>query len=105
MPNSSTFTRRTFLQTSATGVLASSLASGSPNDTIRLALIGCSGQGVYDLRECLKAPNTKAVAVCDVDQAQLNKAVKRLSEQGQTVDAVKDDFLIHEGTRSFTKFF
>ena len=90
MPNSSTFTRRTFLQTSTTAALASSIAANSPNDTIRLALIGCSGQGVYDLRECLKAPNTKAVAVCDVDQAQLNKAVKRLSEQGQTVDAVKD---------------
>jgi predicted dehydrogenase len=86
----STFTRRTFLQTSTTAALASSLASGSPNDTIRLALIGCSGQGVYNLRECLKAPNTKAVAVCDVDQAQLAKAVKRLAEQGQVVDGVKD---------------
>ncbi len=89
MSKQSGLTRRQFLQSSPAAVVAGqavitkrSLSSPiGANETIRLALIGCSGQGVYDLQECLKAPNTKAVAVCDVDQTQLGKAVKRLGGQ------------------------
>ncbi len=76
-----TTTRRNFVKQSVAGLtLATSKVPGKvlgANNTIRLALIGCSGQGVGDLRDCLKAPNTKAVALCDVDQSQLNKAAQR----------------------------
>ena len=64
MNEQAAYSRRHFLKTSAAAVASSSTVLGA-NDTIRLALIGCSGQGVLDLRECLKAPNTMAVALCD----------------------------------------
>jgi predicted dehydrogenase len=54
------------------------------NDAIRLGLIGCSGQGVGDLRDCLKAPNTRAVALCDLDPAQLAKAAQRIGGNVET---------------------
>ncbi|NOT63044.1 MAG: Gfo/Idh/MocA family oxidoreductase, partial [Acidobacteria bacterium] len=77
-------TRRNFVKGSLAFTAPSVLGA---NDTIRLALIGCSGQGVLDLRECLKAPNTQAVALCDVDATQLDKAKQRI---GGAVETVKD---------------
>jgi predicted dehydrogenase len=71
-----TITRRDFVQHSVMALAASQVLGA--NNTIRLALIGCSGQGVGDLRDCLKAPATKAVALCDVDQTQLAKAKQRI---------------------------
>ena len=38
-----------------------------PNDTIRLGVIGCGIQSRGLLGGFLKLPNTKVVAVCDVD--------------------------------------
>ena len=72
------------MQRSAAGLALARASVLGANETIRLALIGCSGQGVSDLRECLKAPNTKAVALCDVDQAQLNKAAQRIGVNVET---------------------
>jgi predicted dehydrogenase len=77
-------TRRVFLKTSAATLWAKSSVLGA-NNTIRLALIGCSSQGNGDLRDCLKLPDAKAVAICDVDQSRLTKARKRLSEPVETV--------------------
>ncbi len=77
MNRSSPFTRRQFLKTSAAGLALAKPSVIGANETIRLALIGCSDQGALDLQECLKAPKTKAVALCDVDQTQLNKAAQR----------------------------
>ena len=54
------------------------------NDTVRLALIGCGPQGVNDLMECLKAPKTAAVALCDVDPARLRGALKRSGGKADT---------------------
>ena len=87
-------TRRIFIKHSVAGLaLATSKVSGKvlgANNTIRLALIGCSSQGIGDMRDCLKLPDTQAVAVCDVDQARLTKARKRLGERGERIDAVAD---------------
>ena len=84
MNKQSSLTRRQFVQRSAAGLALARASVLGANETIRLALIGCSGQGVSDLRECLKAPNTKAVALCDVDQAQLNKAAQRIGVNVET---------------------
>ncbi|HKE03164.1 MAG TPA: Gfo/Idh/MocA family oxidoreductase [Blastocatellia bacterium] len=78
MSKPTSFTRRQFMQSSTAGLTLASASVLGANDTIRLALIGCSGQGVFDLQECLKAPKTKAVALCDVDQTQLNKAAQSI---------------------------
>lgn len=79
-------TRREFVQTSATTMLWANRSVLGANNTIRLALIGCSGQGVGDLRDCLKMPDTKAVALCDVDQTQLAKAKQRFGDADTTGD-------------------
>ena len=82
MNHSSAITRRSFLKASTAAALTarSYVSVLGANDTIRLALIGCSSQGVLDLRECLAAPNTKAVAVCDLDQTKLKKGLKRADD-------------------------
>ncbi len=98
MPNRSRLTRRQFLQTSAAGLITSKAVAArrsfpSPlgtNETVRLALIGCSVQGVYDLEECLKAPNTRAIALCDVDQSQLSKALERLGGSSEKLATYGD---------------
>ncbi len=87
MIHRSSFTRRQFLRTSTASLALARSAVIAANDTIRLALIGCSGQGLLDLRECLKSPKTKVVALCDVDQSQLNKAAQRI---GGAVDTTGD---------------
>lgn len=98
MPKQRGLTRRQFLRASAPGLIAGKAlvayrAFSTPldvNDTVRLALIGCSGQGVYDLQECLKAPNTQAVALCDVDQSQLGKALKSFGGQTERIGLYGD---------------
>lgn len=80
-------TRRQFLPGLAASVATAYAARGTvlgANDAIRLGLIGCSGQGVGDLRDCLKAPNTRAVALCDLDPAQLAKAAQRIGGKVET---------------------
>jgi predicted dehydrogenase len=79
--------RRRFVKHSVAGFSLAAPTVLGANNTIRLALIGCSGQGLGDLRDCLKMPDTKAVALCDVDSHQLAKAAKRL---GEGVDLVTD---------------
>lgn len=79
-------TRRVFMKTSAAATLWAKGSVLGANNTIRLALIGCSGQGVGNLRDCLKMPDTKAVALCDVDQTQLAKAKQRFSDADTTAD-------------------
>jgi predicted dehydrogenase len=86
-PMTTTMTRRGFVKGSVAGLSLAAPKVLGANNTIRLALIGCSSQGNGDLRDCLKLPDTQAVAVCDVDPARLAKAVKR---QSGRVDAVAD---------------
>jgi predicted dehydrogenase len=75
-------TRREFLKTTAqtaalTGLAAGfpsllSLAKGhSPNDTLRIGLIGCGWMGSFDLTNCLKQPNVDLGGICDVDAGRL----------------------------------
>jgi predicted dehydrogenase len=80
-------TRRQFLPGLAASITTAYTLGGKvlgANDAIRLGLIGCSGQGVGDLRDCLKAPNTRAVALCDLDPAQLAKAAQRIGGNVET---------------------
>ena len=51
------------------------------NDRIRVALIGCGGQGSGDLRTMLRIKNIECVALCDVDDAQTAKTLKAVGDQ------------------------
>lgn len=66
-------------------------ASSSPNEQIRVGLIGCGGMGLGDLATFFINPEVDCPVVCDVDDAQLAKAVEMVeSSRGHKPDAVKD---------------
>ena len=99
-------TRRSFLREAATGIGAAALASvptrassavsqdrvtGS-NRRIRVALVGCGGQGNGDLRAMLRS-GAECVALCDVDDAQTARTAKALdADFMQKPDLVTRDF-------------
>lgn len=96
--------RRNFLHTSVNATVAGALSGRAvdaasannvqgANDRIRLALIGCGGQGSSDLLKALQVPKVECVALCDVDDAQTAKQLKTVSERfGQTPALVTRDF-------------
>jgi predicted dehydrogenase len=74
-----TTTRRHFLATSAgAGLLAaqnvSPAQSISPNDRVRIALIGAGGQGSGDTRNSLNVGGVELVAVADIYDGRLKRA-------------------------------
>jgi predicted dehydrogenase len=67
--------RRHFLTAAGAGLAAPAFAqTTSPNDRIRLALIGAGGQGSYDTRNALLAGGTELVAVSDIYDGRLTRA-------------------------------
>ncbi len=77
-----TMNRRNFFLTSGT-VLA---ASAAPSEQIRLGLIGAGGRGRYVMQTMLKEPGVVPVAICDVYEPNLEKA---LSEAGNRAKAYR----------------
>lgn len=95
--------RRTFLTSTAAGVVIASLpewftkresyAAGlrkkkfGPNDQINVAVIGPGGskggykQGLHDTLAIAAQPGVKVVAACDVDETHLNEAAERLGPE------------------------
>ena len=89
--------RRSFLEHSvAAGAVAATGASVAPyfvprsafgaNDRVNTAHIGVRNQGMGNLKALLN----HAAAVCDVDSAVLDKAVKAVEQTGRKCDAVDD---------------
>ena len=48
----------------------------APSETIRVALIGCGGQGSYDLDVFMRSPEVSVAALCDVDQRHVNRTAE-----------------------------
>ena len=79
--------RRDFVTRSA-GAMASataagggfSILSGSPNDTIRVAVVGVRGQGNAHIREYLRMPNVEIAALCDIDPVELNRRLGEIEK-------------------------
>lgn len=74
-------TRRTFL---GSAVLAAPalLPAQSPNDAVRVAVIGVGNRGSYLLRHVMNVPGVKIVALCDLDEARLAAAQKQAQDKG-----------------------
>jgi hypothetical protein len=80
-------TRRTFLGTSAAAAAtawagarpyaAGAGTSPGPSETVNIALIGCGGQGRYDMGQLMAVHGVRAVAVCDVHETRLAEARKQ----------------------------
>jgi predicted dehydrogenase len=78
-----TMNRRTFAKTSSMGLFSGLVTAQSPgkavlgaNDRIRCAFVGLGNMGRGDLRDFLKCPNVEAAAVCDVWQANVDRAIQ-----------------------------
>ncbi|MGE3779480.1 MAG: Gfo/Idh/MocA family protein [Pirellulaceae bacterium] len=98
--------RRDFLKTSAVIGSGYFVAAGlsaqeskSPNETVQIAAIGVGGKGDSDSRDA--GSNGRLVAICDIDENNLNKKAKQfakaqkfsdyrkmLDEIGKSIDAV-----------------
>jgi predicted dehydrogenase len=75
-----TTTRRHFLATAAgAGVLAAQ--NVSPNDRVRIALIGAGGQGSADTRNALSVGGVELAAVADIYDGRLKRAREVWGEQ------------------------
>ncbi|HUW60681.1 MAG TPA: Gfo/Idh/MocA family oxidoreductase [Candidatus Bathyarchaeia archaeon] len=88
-----TSTRRTFLRTTGTGMLASlvlpglsSIAKAAPSERVRHAVIGVGGQGRRHAQEFASFPDCEVVAVCDVDPEQIKKALGKVPEAAPAAD-------------------
>src|SRR3954454_23284326 len=84
--NDYTIHRRTLLKgATATVALAALHASGLgmfyPSKTYRVALIGTGWYGKNDLFRLIQVAPVNVVALCDVDNHQLNEAAKMVSQQ------------------------
>ena len=80
--------RRNFLKVSAASAIAaptiipsSVLGADAPSKQITLGLIGCGGQGTGDLRGLMNQQGTRAVAVCDPDKNNMNRAKTHVEKQ------------------------
>lgn len=68
------------------GIALTGGASGVPgaNDRVRVGLIGAGQQGTYDMRDFALQPDVEIVAVCDVYDPNLQKALTMAGAQAQS---------------------
>jgi len=84
--------RRHFIMNSAAALGTSALsAAASPNDTIRIAVVGMNGRGKSHLQAFTSLPKVEIVAICDIDDAVLAKSSKFVEEKrGKAPTPYKD---------------
>ncbi len=88
-------TRRAFLKTTvlssaAVGILRPWGSVLGANDDIRVAVIGFNGRGSAHVNAFTKMSGVRLVALCDVDQAVLNRYADRLKKDGLNVQTYRD---------------
>lgn len=86
----SSTSRRTFLKTTGSGVLASLLVPGvtgiakaAASERVRHAVIGVGNQGRHHAQAFASLPGCEVVALCDLDPEQLRNAVQKAPELGK----------------------
>src|SRR5262245_44155474 len=93
------WTRQQFLKTSLAAGAASllaprrALAAGagrSPNNEVRIAIVGCGGRGSGHIKWFGSVPGTRVVALCDVDSTHLDAQVQKLAQENKKVTAYRD---------------
>jgi len=87
--------RRTFIQSTLSTAAALSAAGPAlgalgANDRIRIGVIGTGGRGNSHIKSLGKQKNIEVVAICDVDDAQLDRASKSSEGIGSKPDRYKD---------------
>jgi predicted dehydrogenase len=79
----------------AAGKASASPAPGtrsvSANDKIVLGLIGCGGQGAWNMRQMMNFPEIQVAALCDVDDARMPNDIKDVTAKyGKAPEIFKD---------------
>lgn len=59
------------------------------NDKINVALIGCGGMGNSNLQAFVRLPDFEVVALCDVDERQINNSMRILEKANRPTSSVK----------------
>ena len=98
----SAINRRQFLGSSAknaagvaagvVGLTAAAAIAGSPNERIRVGVIGVRGHGKELLPRLAGLPNTSVAVVCDIDESVLPAALKAVEQVQGTPPRVERDF-------------
>lgn len=90
--NAPTTSRRRFLASSLAGAVALPAWSAplGANGDIRVAVIGFRGRGSGHIKELLKVPGVRLVALCDADQAVIDKKVVELAKDNIQVKTYRD---------------
>jgi predicted dehydrogenase len=88
-----TVDRRHFLMSSvALPVALKASALPSQNNTVRVAVVGFNGRGRAHISAYLKIPNVEVAALCDVDQAVVDKGCQMVEAAGKKRPATFTDF-------------
>jgi len=80
-------TRRDFIAVAAAPAF---LAAQSPNDAVRVAVIGVGNRGAFLLRHVMNVPGINVVAVCDLDAERVAAAQKAAEAKGFKAAAYSD---------------
>ena len=76
--------RRHFLMTSMAMPIALKASQlQSPNNTVRVAVVGFNGRGKAHISAYLKMPNVEIAALCDVDPAVVESGCKMIEAAGK----------------------
>jgi predicted dehydrogenase len=79
-----TVNRRHFIMSSlALPVALKASDLQSPNNTVRLAIVGFNGRGKAHINGYLKMPNVEIAALCDVDQSVVDSGLKTIQAAGK----------------------
>jgi predicted dehydrogenase len=83
--------RRTFFSFATAAVAASTTRVRGADDKVNVAVVGLGGRGQAHMSEYGKLPGARIVAVCDVNQAALEKGQAKVKrETGEEPKAYKD---------------
>jgi len=85
-------TRRTFFMSAAAGALAANTYSASPNEQIRIGVIGCGNMGRGDVKMFQRLGNVAFPIVCDVDDEQCGRMAKVIKGFGHAAPEMVRDF-------------
>jgi predicted dehydrogenase len=83
--------RRHFLVSTAVLAGGAAVRGWSPNDTVRVAVVGCGGRGSSHVGAWSSMPNVEVAALCDVDDSHIAAKLKQLESRGMKKPATYVD--------------
>lgn len=75
--------RRYFLMSAAAAATTATKGLASPNDTIRVAIVGVRGQGRSHIREYSRMQNVEIAAIVDIDDSVRNQRIAEIEKMGK----------------------